>query len=55
MTEQVPAGFTGQKVSVGPVGIEAVGIDYVIGGNGPTLVLLHGYPKNSFHPLNICQ
>jgi pimeloyl-ACP methyl ester carboxylesterase len=39
--EQIPAGFTGQKVSVG-----SVGIDYVIGGNGPTLVLLHGYPQS---------
>ena len=37
----VPTGFTRQKVSV-----DAVSIDYVIGGNGPTLVLLHGYPQS---------
>jgi pimeloyl-ACP methyl ester carboxylesterase len=36
-----PAGFTQQKVTVG-----SVGIDYVIGGHGPTLVLLHGYPQS---------
>src|SRR6202034_1510686 len=36
-----PAGFTQQKVTVG-----SVGIDYVIGGQGPTLVLLHGYPQS---------
>jgi len=39
-TEQVPDGFTRRKVS-----IDGVGIDYVIGGDGPTLVLLHGYPQ----------
>lgn len=38
--EELPAGFTRQKVSV-----SEVGIDYVIGGSGPTLVLLHGYPQ----------
>lgn len=32
----VPAGFTEHK---------AAGLDYVIGGHGPTLVLLHGYPQ----------
>ncbi|MFC8224955.1 alpha/beta fold hydrolase [Streptomyces sp. NPDC057287] len=32
----IPAGFTEHK---------AVGLDYVIGGHGPTLVLLHGYPE----------
>jgi pimeloyl-ACP methyl ester carboxylesterase len=32
----VPAGFTEHK---------AAGLDYVIGGHGPTLVLLHGYPE----------
>jgi pimeloyl-ACP methyl ester carboxylesterase len=37
----VPEGFTNQKVMV-----DSVGIDYVIGGNGPTLVLLHGYPQS---------
>ncbi|MER6808917.1 alpha/beta hydrolase [Spirillospora sp. NPDC000708] len=38
--EQMPAGFTEHKARVGPVGI-----DYVIGGRGPTLVLIHGYPQ----------
>ncbi|MGW2836541.1 alpha/beta fold hydrolase [Streptomyces sp. NPDC001493] len=32
----VPAGFTEHKTA---------GLDYVIGGHGPTLVLLHGYPQ----------
>ncbi|MFD6550859.1 alpha/beta fold hydrolase [Streptomyces sp. NPDC058398] len=32
----VPAGFTEHKDA---------GLDYVIGGHGPTLVLLHGYPE----------
>jgi pimeloyl-ACP methyl ester carboxylesterase len=36
-----PSGFTQQKVTVG-----SIGIDYVIGGQGPTLVLLHGYPQS---------
>ncbi|MER6537983.1 alpha/beta hydrolase [Streptomyces sp900105755] len=36
----VPAGFTEHKVTV-----NNVGIDYVEGGKGPTLVLLHGYPE----------
>jgi pimeloyl-ACP methyl ester carboxylesterase len=40
---QPPGGFTQQKVVVG-----SVGIDYVIGGHGPTLVLLHGYPQSWF-------
>ncbi|MER6187074.1 alpha/beta hydrolase [Streptomyces sp. NPDC001652] len=34
--EKMPAGFSEHK---------AVGIHYVIGGHGPTLVLLHGYPQ----------
>ncbi|MCX4460806.1 alpha/beta hydrolase (plasmid) [Streptomyces sp. NBC_01340] len=38
---KVPAGFTEHKVKVGKVGI-----DYVEGGHGPTLVLLHGYPQS---------
>jgi pimeloyl-ACP methyl ester carboxylesterase len=38
--EQVPDGFTRATVSV-----EGVNIDYVTGGSGPTLVLLHGYPQ----------
>jgi pimeloyl-ACP methyl ester carboxylesterase len=39
--EQIPAGFSWRQAAVGGVGIE-----YVIGGNGPTLVLLHGYPQS---------
>ncbi|MGB3483452.1 MAG: alpha/beta hydrolase [Mycobacterium sp.] len=38
--DRVPAGFARHRQSVG-----GVGIDYVIGGSGPTLVLLHGYPQ----------
>jgi pimeloyl-ACP methyl ester carboxylesterase len=38
---QIPAGFSQRQATVG-----AVGIEYVIGGNGPTLVLLHGYPQS---------
>ncbi len=38
--EQIPAGFTEHKTKAG-----AVAINYVIGGHGPTLVLLHGYPQ----------
>ncbi|MFC4031578.1 alpha/beta fold hydrolase [Streptomyces polygonati] len=38
--EQLPAGFTEHKVRVG-----SLGVHYVIGGHGPTLVLLHGYPQ----------
>ncbi|MEV4630778.1 alpha/beta hydrolase [Micromonospora sp. NPDC049523] len=37
---RLPNGFTEQKVRVGEVGI-----NYVRGGHGPTLVLLHGYPE----------
>ncbi|MFG1900276.1 alpha/beta fold hydrolase [Micromonospora carbonacea] len=37
---RVPAGFTEQRTRVG-----AVAINYVRGGRGPTLVLLHGYPQ----------
>ncbi|WP_245601910.1 alpha/beta fold hydrolase [Hamadaea tsunoensis] len=37
---RVPYGFTEQKVSVG-----TVGINYVRGGSGPTLVLVHGFPQ----------
>jgi pimeloyl-ACP methyl ester carboxylesterase len=39
-SDQPPAGFTEHKVNVG-----SLGIDYVIGGKGPTLVLIHGYPE----------
>ncbi|GAB3877906.1 hypothetical protein GCM10027612_01400 [Microbispora bryophytorum subsp. camponoti] len=38
--EQMPAGFSEHKVQAG-----SVGINYVIGGHGPTLVLIHGYPQ----------
>ncbi|WP_422744857.1 alpha/beta fold hydrolase [Micromonospora sp. WMMD754] len=38
--ERVPAGFTEQQVRVGEVTW-----NYVRGGRGPTLVLLHGYPQ----------
>ncbi|GII78961.1 hypothetical protein Sru01_39430 [Sphaerisporangium rufum] len=37
---RVPAGFQEKKVQVGDVAI-----NYVRGGRGPTLVLLHGYPQ----------
>jgi pimeloyl-ACP methyl ester carboxylesterase len=36
-----PAGFTEQKVKV-----NGIGINYVRGGHGPTLLLLHGYPES---------
>jgi pimeloyl-ACP methyl ester carboxylesterase len=35
-----PSGFTEQKVRV-----NGIGINYVRGGHGPTLLLLHGYPQ----------
>jgi pimeloyl-ACP methyl ester carboxylesterase len=37
---RVPAGFTEQRTRVG-----AININYVRGGHGPTLVLLHGFPE----------
>jgi pimeloyl-ACP methyl ester carboxylesterase len=37
---QLPGGFTRQSARVGDVAI-----NYVRGGTGPTLVLLHGYPQ----------
>ena len=37
---RVPAGFREKRVQVGDVAI-----NYVRGGHGPTLVLLHGYPQ----------
>lgn len=36
-----PAGFTESKVSV-----NGIGINYVRGGHGPTLLLIHGYPES---------
>ncbi|GGM20827.1 alpha/beta fold hydrolase [Micromonospora yangpuensis] len=38
---RVPAGFAEQRTQVGEVAI-----NYVRGGSGPTLVLLHGYPQS---------
>src|SRR5271154_7078654 len=35
-----PSGFTEHKVQV-----NGIGINYVRGGHGPTLLLLHGYPQ----------
>ncbi|GAA2879446.1 dehalogenase [Actinoplanes cyaneus] len=40
---RLPAGFTERKVRVGDVGI-----NYVRGGRGPVLVLIHGYPETWF-------
>ncbi|GIJ26577.1 hypothetical protein Vqi01_17390 [Micromonospora qiuiae] len=37
---RVPAGFTEQRAQIGDVAV-----NYVRGGSGPTLVLLHGYPQ----------
>ncbi len=39
--ELIPAGFSQHTESSG-----GVAIDYVIGGEGPTLVLVHGYPQS---------
>jgi pimeloyl-ACP methyl ester carboxylesterase len=41
MNVELPAGFTADTRQVGSVAIE-----YVIGGSGPTLVLVHGYPQS---------
>jgi pimeloyl-ACP methyl ester carboxylesterase len=38
--EKVPAGFTEHRTKVGDVNL-----DYIAGGHGKTLVLLHGYPQ----------
>ncbi len=38
--ERLPAGFTEQRVRVG-----GLGLNYVRGGRGPVLVLIHGYPE----------
>ncbi|WP_433064907.1 alpha/beta fold hydrolase [Dactylosporangium sp. CS-033363] len=37
---RVPAGFTEQRTRVG-----SISLNYVRGGHGPTLVLVHGYPQ----------
>ncbi|WP_380163400.1 alpha/beta fold hydrolase [Jannaschia sp. R86511] len=37
---RVPSGFTEQSIQ-----LEGVRLNYVRGGSGPTLVLLHGYPQ----------
>ncbi|MER5456798.1 alpha/beta hydrolase [Micromonospora sp. NPDC002389] len=39
--ERVPAGFTEQRAKVGDIAV-----NYIRGGSGPTLVLLHGYPQS---------
>jgi pimeloyl-ACP methyl ester carboxylesterase len=36
-----PPGFTERKVNV-----DGIGINYVRGGHGPTLLLIHGYPES---------
>jgi pimeloyl-ACP methyl ester carboxylesterase len=41
-TEQLPAGFTKKSATV-----NGVRIDYKIGGQGPAVVLLHGYTQTS--------
>jgi pimeloyl-ACP methyl ester carboxylesterase len=38
--ERLPAGFSEHKTRVA-----GIGLHYVIGGHGPTLVLIHGYPQ----------
>lgn len=38
--ERMPAGFSEHRTRVA-----GTGINYVIGGHGPTLVLIHGYPQ----------
>ncbi|MEU6844363.1 alpha/beta hydrolase [Streptomyces sp. NPDC046716] len=38
--EQLPTGFSEHKTEVA-----GTGVNYVIGGHGPTLVLIHGYPQ----------
>src|ERR1700738_39088 len=39
-TARIPAGYMEQKVLV-----NGIHINYVRGGHGPTLVLLHGFPE----------
>ncbi|MFF3753186.1 alpha/beta fold hydrolase [Streptomyces sp. NPDC002018] len=38
--EKMPAGFSEHKTHVA-----GIGLNYVIGGHGPTLLLIHGYPQ----------
>ncbi|MGW3071787.1 alpha/beta fold hydrolase [Kitasatospora sp. NPDC001132] len=38
--ERIPAGFSEHRTRAG-----GIGLHYVTGGHGPTLVLLHGYPQ----------
>lgn len=38
--ERLPAGFSEHKTRVA-----GIGLHYVIGGHGPTLLLIHGYPQ----------
>ncbi|MEU6657516.1 alpha/beta hydrolase [Streptomyces sp. NPDC046821] len=40
VVEQIPAGFSEHKSDAG-----SLRLHYVIGGHGPTLVLIHGYPQ----------
>jgi pimeloyl-ACP methyl ester carboxylesterase len=42
-SSRIPAGFTEQRTKVGDVAI-----NYVRGGHGPTLVLVHGFPQTWF-------
>lgn len=43
-----PSGFTERKVKV-----NGIGINYVKGGHGPTLLLLHGYPESWYEWINV--
>jgi hypothetical protein len=38
--ERIPAGFSEHRTRVA-----GIGLNYVIGGHGPTLLLIHGYPQ----------
>jgi pimeloyl-ACP methyl ester carboxylesterase len=44
LTPKPPAGFTERKIDVGG----GIRINFVEGGRGKTLVLLHGYPQTSY-------
>jgi hypothetical protein len=39
--EALPAGFTSHKAPV-----NGTTLHYVLGGQGPTLILIHGFPEN---------